>query len=62
MYHTTLLQKFIGTKHFAAGEKAIKSWFFLNFVTINYCYSTLQIQNFKLHFYFSKIAHSTRNS
>lgn len=28
MYHTTLLQKFIGTKHFAAGEKAIKSWFF----------------------------------
>lgn len=26
MYHTTLLQKFIGTKHFAAGEKAIKSW------------------------------------
>lgn len=28
MYHTTLLQKFLGTKHFAAGEKAIKSWFF----------------------------------
>lgn len=28
MYHTTLLQKFIGTKHFAAGEKAIKSWVF----------------------------------
>lgn len=29
MYHTTLLQKFIGIKHFAAGEKAIKSWVFL---------------------------------
>lgn len=27
MYHTALLQKFTGTKHFAAGEKAIKSWF-----------------------------------
>lgn len=24
MYHTALLQKFTGTKHFAAGEKAIK--------------------------------------
>lgn len=25
MYHTALLQKFNGTKHVAAGEKAIKS-------------------------------------
>lgn len=42
MYHTTLLQKFIGTKHFAAGEKAIKS--FVCFFKI--CYYKLLLQYF----------------
>lgn len=62
MYHTTLLQKVIGTKHFAAGEKAIKSCFF------KICYYKLLLQYFAntefqiASFYLLKIAHSTRNS
>lgn len=51
MYHTALLQKFTGTKHFCSWWEGNKKLIF-KLMTINYYYSTLQIESFKLHFLF----------
>ena len=59
MQHNSLLQKFTGTKYFETAEKNKKLIF--KFIITNCSYSTLQIQNFKLHFLFY-VVHSTQGS